>query len=89
MSFLKAQKTLVPALIALFLFSLLLTAVAFTPPAQAASCSSGQTQWRSAGCCACNNRNKRLYSCDSSGNWVDTGYTQCFYGECCAYPCCF
>lgn len=89
MSFAKAPKPMVTALIALFFFSVLLTVLAFTPPvAQAQTCSQGQTQWRGAGCCSCNVLKKRLYSCNSSGSWTDTGYTQCFAGECCAFPCC-
>ena len=83
------SKRMVVALAALFIFSVVLIAVAFTPPAEAAACTNGQTRWVKIGCCQCNaGTNKKLQACNG-GVWVDTGYTQCFVtGTCCAFPCC-
>lgn len=92
----KSTRSVTAVLVSLFVLSLILTVVAAVPSVEAqvgdigeaASCSQGQTRWVSAGCCPCNVLKKKLQACNSSGQWVDTGYTDCFWGQCCAYPCC-
>lgn len=77
------------ALATRFFLALAFVALAFILPAYGATCTDGQTQWRTTGCCQCNSgRQQTLWACHS-GAWVNTGYSQCnVNGTCCAFPCC-
>lgn len=67
------------------------TVLLLAPPPAAAACTHGATRWvQTSTCCLCNHgRISKLQFCNSSGAWVDTGTTDCFFTQtCCKLPCC-